>query len=376
MQPADSLTEEEQQRYCRHILLPEIGEIGQRRLKNARVLVVGAGGLGSPVLLYLAAAGVGTLGIVDDDVVELSNLQRQVIHGEADVSRPKVASARDAIARLNPLVTVRAHDTRLTAANARDLCAGYDLIVDGSDNFTTRYLVSDAASLLDIPCVWGAISQFGGQVSAFWGPSRASYRDLFAEAPDAGSVPSCAEGGVFGMLCAVAGGMMVAEVVKLLTGIGRSLLGRVLLYDALDASWREIGLSKDVAAPPVTALVDTADSCDPIDPARCLTVQDLAGMLDDRGRGLCDFDLVDVRDPYEYELSRIPGSRSVPSAHITESLLDRDRDIVLHCTAGTRSAAVLTELLAHGYTRLKHVPGGMQGWSAHQANTSQLRRNP
>ena len=371
VQPGASLTPDEQQRYSRHILLPEIGAIGQRRLKNARVLVVGAGGLGSPVLLYLAAAGVGTLGIVDDDVVDLSNLQRQVIHREADVARPKVASARDAIARLNPLVDVRVHEARLTAENALSVCAGYDLVVDGSDNFATRYLVSDATALLGIPAVWGAISQFGGQVSVFSGPSGPSYRDLFPEAPEAGSAPSCAEAGVFGMLCAVVGGMMVAEVVKLVTGIGRSLSGRVLLFDALEASWREIVLAKDPAVPAVTELVDTAASCGTADPGRGLTVRDLAGLLDDRRRGLCDFDLIDVREQHEFALAHIPGSRSVPQSHIGSGAaptgaidLSRDRDIVLHCTAGIRSAAVLAVLLERGFTRVRQVPGGMQAWSA------------
>ncbi|KGJ77511.1 molybdopterin biosynthesis-like protein MoeZ [Cryobacterium roopkundense] len=381
VEPGASLTAAEQQRYSRHILLPEIGAIGQRRLKNARVLVIGAGGLGSPVLLYLAAAGVGTLGIVDDDVVDLSNLQRQVIHRQADVARPKTASARDAIARLNPLVDVREHDTRLTAANAREVCAGYDLVVDGSDTFATRYLVSDTATLLGIPCVWGALSQFGGQVSVFHGPSGPSYRDLFPEAPQRGSAPSCAEGGVFGMLCAVVGGTMVAEVVKLVTGVGRSLLGRVLLFDALDASWREIGLTKDPHAPVVTELVDAAGFCGTSE--RDLTVQQLVALLDDRGRGLCDFDLIDVREPQEFDLARIPGARSVPQSRIGTGLqptgtidLNRDRDIVLHCTAGSRSAAVLAVLLERGYTRVRHVPGGMRAWAAHQTTPhSYSRRN-
>jgi len=385
---AGELTAHERERYARHTLLPGIGVTGQLRLKNARVLVVGAGGLGSPVLLYLAAAGIGTLGIVDDDDVDLSNLQRQVIHGVSDLGRSKLESARDRIAGLNPLVRVRLHETRLTAANALDLCRDYDLVVDGSDNFATRYLVSDAATLLDLPCVWGSISQFGGQVSVFHGPGAASYRDLYPEPPADGSVPSCADGGVFGMLCAVIGGMMVAEVVKLVTGTGRSLIGRVLIFDALDASWRELGLDRDLAAPAVTELVDGSLACETDAPgpapglpaARCVSAPELARLLaDDSG----DMDLIDVREPHEHAREHIPGSRNVPrdrialdparpdSSAVEPGLeqLSRDRDLVLYCEAGTRSTATLTTLLAQGYTRVRHLPGGIQDWTAASGNT-------
>ena len=245
VEPADGLSTEEVERYSRHLIIPEIGAIGQRRLKNAKVLVIGAGGLGSPALLYLAAAGVGTLGIVDDDTVDLSNLQRQVIHGVADVGRPKIESARDAIAALNPLVDVRLHNVRLDASNALELFAGYDLILDGADNFATRYLVNDAAAILGKPYVWGSIFRFDGQVSVFWEQHGPTYRDLYPEAPPAGSVPSCGEGGVFGMLCAAVGSLMVTEAVKLITGVGRSLLGRVALFDALGGTWREIKVTRD-----------------------------------------------------------------------------------------------------------------------------------
>ena len=248
VEPADGLSPAEVERYSRHLIIPEIGSLGQRRLKNAKVLVIGAGGLGSPALLYLAAAGVGTLGIVDDDDVDLSNLQRQVIHGVADVGRPKIESARDAIAALNPLVDVRLHNVRLDASNALDLFAGYDLILDGADNFATRYLVNDAAAILGKPYVWGSIFRFDGQVSVFWEQHGPTYRDLYPEAPPAGSVPSCGEGGVFGMLCAAVGSLMVTEAVKLITGVGRSLLGRVALFDALGGSWREIKVSRDPEA--------------------------------------------------------------------------------------------------------------------------------
>ena len=269
VEPAADLTAAEVERYSRHLIIPEIGAIGQRRLKNARVLVIGAGGLGSPALLYLAAAGVGTLGIIDDDDVDLSNLQRQVIHGVADVGRPKIESARDAIAALNPLVDVRLHNVRLDASNALELFAGYDLILDGADNFATRYLVNDAAAILGKPYVWGSIFRFDGQVSVFWEKHGPTYRDLYPEAPPAGSVPSCGEGGVFGMLCAAVGSLMVTEAVKLITGVGRSLLGRVALYDALGGSWREIRVSKDPAAEPITELTDYEAFCGiaPAEPA-------------------------------------------------------------------------------------------------------------
>ena len=261
VEPADGLSPEEVERYSRHLIIPEIGAIGQRRLKNAKVLVIGAGGLGSPALLYLAAAGVGTLGIIDDDDVDLSNLQRQVIHGVADVGRPKIESARDAIAALNPLVDVRLHNVRLDASNALELFAGYDLILDGADNFATRYLVNDAAAILGKPYVWGSIFRFDGQVSVFWEQHGPTYRDLYPEAPPAGSVPSCGEGGVFGMLCAAVGSLMVTEAVKLITGVGRSLLGRVALYDALGGTWREIKVARDPAAERVTELTDYEAFC-------------------------------------------------------------------------------------------------------------------
>jgi molybdopterin/thiamine biosynthesis adenylyltransferase/rhodanese-related sulfurtransferase len=371
VEPAAGLTAAEVERYSRHIIIPEIGAIGQRRLKNARVLVVGAGGLGSPVLLYLAAAGVGTLGIVDDDVVDLSNLQRQVIHGVRDVGRSKLESAREAVAELNPLVDIRLHHARLDAANALALFADYDLIVDGSDNFATRYLVNDAAAILGKPYVWGSIYRFDGQVSVFWVKHGPTYRDLYPEAPPAGSVPTCGEGGVFGMLCGAVGSMMVAEAVKLITGVGRTLLGRVLLFNALASSWREIAISRDPAGEPVTELVDYDLFCGtaahPEGAADDgITVPELAAMLDARDRGEHDFDLVDVREPGEHEIVCIPGSRLIPQGGILSghdlAHLPRDRDIVLYCKAGTRSAEVLAELRRQGYSRVTHVRGGVLAW--------------
>jgi molybdopterin/thiamine biosynthesis adenylyltransferase/rhodanese-related sulfurtransferase len=371
VEPAGELTPAEVERYSRHLIIPEIGAVGQRRLKNAKVLVIGAGGLGSPALLYLAAAGVGTLGIIDDDDVDLSNLQRQVIHGVADVGRPKIESARDAVAALNPLVEVRLHNVRLDASNALELFADYDLILDGADNFATRYLVNDAAAILGKPYVWGSIFRFDGQVSVFWEKHGPTYRDLYPEAPPAGSVPSCGEGGVFGMLCAAVGSLMVTEAVKLITGVGRSLLGRVALFDALGGSWREIRVSKDPAAEPITELTDYEAFCG-ITPAvsadteHTVTATQLATMLASRKAGLKDFELVDVRETGEHDIVSIDGSVLIPQGRILAgeawAELPQDKDIVFHCKAGTRSANVLEAARKAGYQRVSHLDGGILAW--------------
>lgn len=371
VEPGPDLTPAEVERYSRHLIIPEIGSVGQRRLKNAKVLVIGAGGLGSPALLYLAAAGVGTLGIIDDDDVDLSNLQRQVIHGVADVGRPKIESARDAIAALNPLVDVRLHNVRLDASNALELFAGYDLVLDGADNFATRYLVNDAAAILGKPYVWGSIFRFDGQVSVFWEKFGPTYRDLYPEAPPAGSVPSCGEGGVFGMLCAAVGSLMVTEAVKLITGVGRSLLGRVALFDALGGSWREIRVSKDPAAAPITELTDYEAFCGvtpaaPSDTEHTVTATQLATMLAARKAGLKDFELVDVREAGEFDIVRIDGAKLIPQGRILAGEawndLPQDRDIVFHCKAGSRSANVLAAAQKAGYQRVSHLDGGILAW--------------
>ncbi|BCW07306.1 molybdopterin-synthase adenylyltransferase MoeB [Arthrobacter sp. NtRootA1] len=371
VEPAAALTPAEVERYSRHLIIPEIGALGQRRLKNAKVLVIGAGGLGSPALLYLAAAGVGTLGIVDDDDVDLSNLQRQVIHGVTDVGTPKIESARKAIAELNPLVDVVLHNVRLDSSNALELFADYDLILDGADNFATRYLVNDAAAILGKPYVWGSIFRFDGQVSVFWAEHGPTYRDLYPEAPPAGSVPSCGEGGVFGMLSAAVGSLMVTEAVKLITGVGRSLLGRVALFDALGGSWREIKVSKDPEAEPITELVDYEAFCGvtPVaatDQEHTVTAKDLARMLAEREAGERDFELVDVRESGEHSIVNIDGSVLIPQGRILsgEAWVDlpQDKDIVFHCKAGTRSAAVLEAAQKAGYTRVSHLDGGILAW--------------
>ena len=375
--PASDLSREELERYSRHLTLPQLGEEGQRRLKNARVLVIGAGGLGAPALQYLAAAGVGTIGVVDDDVVSVSNLQRQVVHGMADIGRPKVDSAADAVARLNPLVTVHRHPERLSTDNALEIFSGYDLIMDGADNFGTRFLVSDAAELTGIPVVWGSILRFDGQVSVFWSGHGPVYRDLFPEAPAPGQVPSCAEGGVLGMLPATIGSVMVTEALKLITGIGRPLLGRVLIQDALAQTWRELTVLPDPHRPPVTDLSRVALACGlPSDddaapaPHETVTAPELAELLTARSLGETSFTLVDVREDWERKLVAIPGSVHVPLQDVLDrgvtALSDEaEGTVILHCKAGARSAQALAALRRDYALRedtVKHLDGGVLAW--------------
>ncbi|GAA3694554.1 adenylyltransferase/sulfurtransferase MoeZ [Arthrobacter ginkgonis] len=367
--PGPELTPEELRRYSRHLIIPEVGLEGQRRLKNARVLVIGAGGLGSPVLLYLAAAGIGTLGIVEDDAVDDSNLQRQVIHGVADVGRPKAESARDSIAGLNPHVAVELHQVRLDSTNALEIFSGYDLLIDGTDNFATRYLVNDAAAILGKPYVWGSILRFDGQVSVFWNGRGPTYRDLYPEAPQAGTVPSCAEGGVFGVLCGQIGSVMAAEAIKLVTGIGQPLLGRLLVLDALGMNWRELRLRPDPdTVQPARLLEDYPAFCGvPADRERTLpTVSppELEAMLRERAAGREDFVLVDVREPGEARIVSIDGAELAPRGLVLAGEVDlpRDRPLVLHCKSGVRSGEVLGHLLDRGYTHARHLTGGILGW--------------
>ncbi|MDJ0317533.1 molybdopterin-synthase adenylyltransferase MoeB [Arthrobacter antibioticus] len=371
VEPGPPLGPEELERYSRHALIPEIGLEGQQRLRNARVLVIGAGGLGSPALLYLAAAGVGTLGIIDDDSVELSNLQRQVIHGVSDIGRTKIDSARESILNLNPGVNVILHPVRLDSTNALEIFADYDLILDGADNFATRYLVNDAAALLGKPYVWGSILRFDGQVSVFWEKFGPNYRDLYPEPPAPGTVPSCAEGGVFGMLCASIGAMMVTEAVKLITGIGQTLLGRLLIFDALTSRWREIRIAKDPAAEPITELVDYEIFCGLVPAMKngneLISADDLTERLSRRDQGEDDFVLIDVREPVEFQIARIPGSVLIPLAGIRDgSALDQvphGVPLILHCKAGTRSAQALASLQAAGYADVVHLDGGIDAWA-------------
>jgi adenylyltransferase/sulfurtransferase len=370
VEPAAELTVDEVARYSRHLIIPDVGVTGQKRLKNAKVLVVGAGGLGSPALLYLAAAGVGTLGIVDFDLVDESNLQRQVIHGVSDVGRPKAESARDSIRDINPHVDVVLHTERLDSDNALDVFRGYDLILDGTDNFATRYLVNDACVLLGKPYVWGSIYRFEGQASVFWDRYGPNYRDLYPDPPPPGLVPSCAEGGVLGVLCASVGSIMVTEAIKLITGIGEPLLGRLMVYDALEMSYRTIKVRKDPVEHPITELIDYEEFCGVVsDEAQravsgsTISAQDLKDMLD-AGK---DPYLVDVREPVEYEIVKIPGGVLIPKDRILsgEALaeLPQDQPLVLYCRTGVRSAEALAAVKAAGFRDAVHVRGGVTAWA-------------
>jgi adenylyltransferase/sulfurtransferase len=352
---------------------------GQKRLKSARVLVVGAGGLGSPALMYLAAAGVGTLGVIDFDVVDESNLQRQVIHGQSDVGRPKAQSARDSVREINPLIEVVLHEERLDSSNVMAVFAQYDLIVDGTDNFATRYLVNDACVLLGKPYVWGSIYRFDGQASVFWAEHGPCYRCLYPEPPPPGMVPSCAEGGVLGVLCASIGSIQVTEAIKLLTGMGEPLLGRLMVYDALEMTYRTVRVRKDPDCavcgqnPAVTELIDYETFCGAVSAeasdavkGSTITVRELAGMLEERESGDRDFLLIDVREPAEWEIVAIPGARLIPKGEFLSGAaladLPQHKPIVVHCKAGVRSAEVLAVLKDSGFADAVHVGGGIVAW--------------
>lgn len=377
--PAAGLDIDEVRRYSRHLIIPDVGMTGQKRLKNAKVLCVGAGGLGSPALMYLAAAGVGTLGIVEFDVVDESNLQRQIIHGQSDIGRPKAESARDSIKEINPHVNVVIHNERLDSSNVMDLFAQYDLIVDGTDNFATRYLVNDACVLLGKPYVWGSIYRFDGQASVFWSEFGPCYRCLYPEPPPPGMVPSCAEGGVLGVLCGSIGSIQVTEAIKLITGIGDPLIGRLMIYDALEMQYRQVKVRKDPNCavcgehPTVTELIDYDAFCGVIsdeaaEAARdsTISVQDLKRMIDERAAGKRDFVLVDVREPIEWEIVTIDDTEFIPKGQFLDgSALEKlpaDKQIVLFCKVGARSAEALAVVKGAGYADAVHVGGGINAW--------------
>ncbi|WP_026875109.1 adenylyltransferase/sulfurtransferase MoeZ [Jiangella gansuensis] len=373
VEPAAELTVDEVRRYSRHLIIPDVGMAGQKRLKNAKVLVVGAGGLGSPALLYLAAAGVGTLGIVDFDEVDESNLQRQIIHGQSDVGRSKAQSARDSVKEVNPYVDVVLHETRLDNDNVLDIFAGYDLILDGTDNFATRYLVNDAAVLLGKPYVWGSIYRFEGQVSVFWNEHGPNYRDLYPEPPPPGMVPSCAEGGVLGVLCSSIGSIMVTEAIKLITGVGDTLVGRLMIYDALEMTYNTVKVRKDPTAEPITELIDYEAFCGTLSDEAAeaaadatISVVKLKSWMDERDRGERDFYLVDVREPNEWEINRIPSAVLIPkNEFLTGEALEKlpqDKQIVLHCKSGMRSAEALAVVKGAGMADAVHVGGGVAAW--------------
>ncbi|HEX9553984.1 MAG TPA: adenylyltransferase/sulfurtransferase MoeZ [Streptosporangiaceae bacterium] len=375
VEPAADLTVDEVKRYSRHLIIPDVGMTGQKRLKNAKVLCVGAGGLGSPALLYLAAAGVGTLGVIDFDVVDESNLQRQIIHGQSDVGRPKALSARDSIKEVNPYVDVVVHQEALTNDNVMEIFSGYDLIVDGTDNFATRYMVNDACVLLGKPYVWGSIYRFDGQASVFWAEYGPCYRCLYPEPPPPGMVPSCAEGGVLGVLCASIGSIQVNEAIKLLIGIGEPLVGRLMVYDALEMSYRSLNIKKDPDCPicgknpTITELIDYDAFCGVVSAdaqeaaaGSTITAAELKEMLDRKD----DIFLIDVREPNEYEIVSIPGSVLIPKEQfLNGSALERlpqDRRIILHCKSGARSAECLAVVKNAGFSDAVHLGGGVLSW--------------
>jgi molybdopterin/thiamine biosynthesis adenylyltransferase/rhodanese-related sulfurtransferase len=381
VEPASELSRQEVMRYSRHLIIPDVAMDGQKRLKNAKVLAIGAGGLGSPALLYLAAAGVGTLGIVDFDTVDESNLQRQVIHGQSDIGRSKAQSARESIREINPLIDVVLHEERLDSSNVFEIFEQYDLIVDGTDNFATRYLVNDAAFLLGKPYVWGSIYRFDGQASVFWptapGGNAPCYRCLYPEPPPPGMVPSCAEGGVLGILCASIGAIQSTEAVKLLMGIGEPLVGALMVYDALDMEYRKIKVRKDPECPlcgknpTITGLIDYDAFCGVVSEAAqeaaagsTILATELKAKMD-AGE---DFLLVDVREPAEFEIISIPGAVLIPKGDILNgsalASLPQDKQIVLHCKSGVRSAEALAALKAAGLTNSVHVQGGVLAWQA------------
>jgi sulfur-carrier protein adenylyltransferase/sulfurtransferase len=371
---AVQLSNEEIARYSRHLIMPEVALDGQKMLKQARVLTVGAGGLGSPLALYLAAAGVGTIGIVDFDVVDESNLQRQIIHGTSDLGRPKLESARDRIEDINPNVNVEAFGEPLSSENALEIFEDFDVIVDGTDNFPTRYLVNDASVLTGKPNVYGSIFRFEGQASVFWAEEGPCYRCLYPEPPPPGLVPSCAEGGVLGILPGAIGTIQATETVKLILGIGEPLIGRLLLYDALGMRFREMKLRKDPSCPvcgenpTVTELIDYQEFCGipqantraQADEVPEITVQELKARLENGD----ELSVLDVREPHEYEVANI-GAQLIPLAELPERLveLDRDEALAVHCKTGARSARAVKLLRDAGFQNVYNVKGGITAWS-------------
>jgi sulfur-carrier protein adenylyltransferase/sulfurtransferase len=371
------LSNDEIKRYSRHLIMPEVAMEGQKKLKAAKVLLVGTGGLGAPLGLYLAAAGIGRIGLVDFDVVDFSNLQRQVIHSTKDVGRPKLESAKEKILAINPFVQVDTHETMLRADNAMDILQGYDIVIDGTDNFPTRYLVNDACVLLDKPNVYGSIFRFEGQASVFYAKEGPCYRCLYPEPPPPGLVPSCAEGGVLGILPGTIGLIQATEAVKLILGKGRSLIGRLLLYDALEMKFRELKLRKNPKCPlcgerpTIKALIDYDQFCGITPPAVAaasgdesayeITPEELKARMD-RGDQLT---IVDVREPHEYEISRLPNSRLIPLGQISSRMheLNSADEIVVHCKMGGRSAKAVKLLREAGFKKIKNLTGGIDLWA-------------
>ena len=371
---APSLSQDEILRYSRHLIIPDVGIQGQRKLKAARVLLIGAGGLGSPTALYLAAAGVGHIGLVDFDVVDVTNLQRQILHGTSDVGRPKIDSARDRIRDVNPFVELRTYETALTSANALEIIKDYDLVVDGTDNFPTRYLVNDACVLLGKPNVYGSIYRFEGQASVFATADGPCYRCLFPAPPPPGLVPSCAEGGVLGVLPGLVGTIQATEAIKLILGIGQPLVGRLLLIDALGSSFRTVKLRKDPLCPAcgtreIQTLIDYQDFCG-VPQAEAVRRADEVPEIEPRElsellKSGAQLELIDVREPHEWEIGKIDGARLIPLGVFPEHLgeFDTQQEIIVHCRSGVRSATAVRQLQAAGHTRVRNLAGGILRWS-------------
>jgi len=366
------LTREELVRYSRHILLPQVGENGQRALKESRVLLVGAGGLGSPVALYLAAAGVGTLGLVDFDAVDLSNLQRQILHGSAAVGSSKIDSARDRLRDINPNVDVVGYDTRFTSSNALEIARGYDLIVDGTDNFATRYLVNDTSVLLGIPNVYGSVYRFEGQASIFGAPGGPCYRCLFREPPPPHLVPSCAEAGVLGVVPGLVGTIQATEAIKMLLGLGDTLVGRLLTIDVMTMAFRTMEIRRDPECPmcgtrEITELIDYDAFCGGAtiaDPAHSVVREIQPSQLAERLEGGEALEIIDVREPYEWQIGHIPGARLVPLDRIAAEIprLDKRRETILYCKVGVRSMFAARQLADAGVSDVRNLAGGILRW--------------
>ena len=375
--PGPALTVDEVRRYSRHLIIPDVAMAGQQRLMNAKVLCVGAGGLGSPALMYLAAAGVGTIGIAEFDTVDESNLQRQIIHGQSDIGKSKAQSAKEKISEINPYVQVITHEVRLDNSNVKEIFSQYDIIVDGTDNFATRYLVNDACVLLKKPYVWGSIYRFDGQASVFWAEYGPCYRCLYPEPPPPGMVPSCAEGGVLGVLCATIGSIQTTEAIKVITGVGEPMIGSLIIYDALEMSFRKIKVRKDPNCPlcgdnPTQSdlLPDYDAFCGVLSDAAEVAVKDSTisvTELADKIGANDDFYLVDVREPSEFEIVRIPGSHLIPKQGFLDgtvlATLPQDKPIILHCKSGVRSAECLAILKGAGFADATHVAGGVIAWA-------------
>ena len=366
--PGPALSAQQARRYSRQIVIPQIQASGQERIGNAKVLCIGAGGLGSPALMYLAAAGVGTIGIVDFDTVDETNLHRQVLYGNSDIGKKKVDVAKSKIEESNPLVSVTTYPVRINPSNVLEIMAGYDIVIDATDNFATRYLINDAAVLLNKPYVWGSVNRFDGQAAVFWSSLGPCYRCLHPEPPAPGTVQNCADAGVLGVLCASIASIQVNEVIKAITGIGELQIGKLMIYEALEAEHSKIDIHKNPLCvmcgenPTQVSLLENYESFCGVASAPEISVEDLKKKFAAND----DFILIDVREPDEFASSRIPGSVLIPKAHFFDAtaldLLPRDKEIILHCRSGVRSAHCLAIIQGAGFMNSRHLGGGILAW--------------